>query len=306
MPRIENNHLSANISLVGAELQSLKLNHNQHELIWQRDPSVWSGSAPILFPIVGRLIDGQYILDGQTYSMPNHGIVRSVPWTVVDHGQTHVTLEICDSEASRQCYPFRWKLAVRFELTELQLSVRYSLTNQDTRTLYFSLGSHPAFNLDFGSNHISDFVLRTDNHGEPWQRRKIVDGTLSKQRFDLNWQGTDLPLSESTFDEGALVFTGIRCQQLQLLNRRDSKRIIFDTGGAPDLGIWAKPGAAYVCIEPWYGYDDPEDHDQQFVAKPGIQTLESQTIFSSGYAIGLNSAWLKGEDGDATRLGQES
>lgn len=54
MIEIKNDHLTASISPLGAELQSLKLNHNQHELIWQRDPEVWSGSAPILFPIAGR------------------------------------------------------------------------------------------------------------------------------------------------------------------------------------------------------------------------------------------------------------
>ena len=224
MIKIQNDVLTANISPLGAELQSLRLNHNQHELIWQRDPSVWSGSAPILFPIVGRLIEGHYILDGQTYTMPIHGIVRAEPWTVVEHAETHVTLEINDSEASRQCYPFRWKLVVRFELTERRLAVQYSITNLDSRTLYFSLGSHPAFNLDFGSSQISDYVLRTDNHGDPWQRHKIMDGKLSKERYDVDWRGRDLPLSESTFDESALVFTGIRCRQLLLLNTRDPDR----------------------------------------------------------------------------------
>jgi galactose mutarotase-like enzyme len=289
---IKGDRLIAKISPLGAELQSLKLNHTQHELIWQRDPDIWSGSAPILFPIIGRLIDGQYILDGETYTMPIHGIVRTETWTVADKAESHVTLEIGDSEVSRRCYPYRWKLAVRFELSELQLTVRYTLTNLDSRTLYFSLGSHPGFNLDFGSSSLSDYALRTDNQGEPWQRHKIVDGKLSKERFAVDWQGQDLPLSDTRFDEDALVFTGIQCQQLTLIHASDPRQIIFDTGGAPDLGIWARRGAPYVCIEPWYGYDDPEGHDQQFASKPGIQTLESQDVFSTAYSIGLNSAWL--------------
>jgi galactose mutarotase-like enzyme len=292
MIKIENTYLTAGINTLGAELQSLKLKHNQHELIWQRDPEVWSGSAPILFPIVGRLIEGQYGLDGRTYTMPKHGIVRATPWTIADRAEAHVTLEISDSEASRQCYPFRWKLAARFELTERRLEVRYSVTNLNTRTLYFSLGSHPALNLNFGSSEISDYALHTDNRDAPWKRRKIVDGRLSKERFEVDWRGCDLPLSETLFDEDALVFTGIRCRQLVVHNSRDPRQIIFDTGGAPDLGIWAKPGAPYVCIEPWYGYDDPEGHDQQLATKPGIQTLESRGVFSTAYSIGLNSAWL--------------
>jgi galactose mutarotase-like enzyme len=289
---IEHSHLTARISPVGAELQSLKLNRDGHELIWQRDPEIWAGSAPILFPVVGRLINGQYMFEGQTYTMPIHGIVRTETWAIAEKGESHVTFEISDSETSTQCYPFHWKLAVRFELTDLQLTVRYSVTNIDTRTLYFSLGSHPGFNLDFGSDCLSDYALRTDNHGEPWQRRRIVDGKLSKERFAVDWRGRDLPLSESSFDEDALVFTDIQCQQLTLVHSSDPRQIIFGTGGAPDLGIWARRGAPYVCIEPWYGYDDPEDHDQQLTTKPGIQTLESQAVFSTAYSIGLNSAWL--------------
>jgi len=293
MITIANDQLTAGISPLGAELQSLKLNHNQHELIWQRDPAIWSGSAPILFPIVGRLIEGQYILDGKTYAMPIHGIVRAEPWTVTDHAEDYVTLEISDSETSRQSYPFRWKVVVRFELIGLELVVRYWITNLDTRTMYFSFGSHPAFNLDFGSDQISDYVLRIENDGPALQRHKIVGGKLSKERYDLPWQGSDLPLSDTLLDGGALVFVGLDSQKVVLLSTQDPRQILFDTGGAPDLGVWRMRGAPYVCLEPWYGYDDPEDHDQQFVTKPGIQTLESQDTFTTSYTIGLNSNWLQ-------------
>lgn len=292
MIEIRNDVLTAAVSPLGAELRSLCVNHSGHDVIWQRDPDIWTGSAPILFPIVGRLIDGQYILDGQTYSMPIHGIVRDKDWTVVEQDASCAVLEIGDSEASRQSYPFRWKLAVRFALSGIRLSVSYTVTNLDTRTLYFSLGSHPGFNLDFGSDSLSDYALRTDHSGTPWKRRKIVDGKLSAEWFDVDWQGQDLPLSESRFDDDALVFTGIDCTELRLVHARDPRQIIFDTGGAPDLGIWAKRGAPYVCIEPWYGYDDPEDHDQAFATKPGIQTLEPQGVFTTAYGIELNEAWL--------------
>jgi galactose mutarotase-like enzyme len=174
------------------------------------------------------------------------------------------------------------------------LVVSYTVTNLDTGTLYLSLGSHPGFNLDFGSDCLSDYALRTDNLGEPWQRRRIVDGNLSKERFAVDWQGRDLPLSESRFDEDALVFTDIQCQQLTLVHSSDPRQIIFGTGGAPDLGIWSRRGGPYVCIEPWYRYDDPEDHDQQFTTKPGITTLKIQGVFITAYSIGLNVAWLDG------------
>jgi galactose mutarotase-like enzyme len=292
MIEIRNSHLIAGINPLGAELQSLQVRHNGHELIWQRDPEIWAGSAPILFPIVGRLLKGQYALDGQTYRMPNHGIVRGRTWHVVEHDEAHVTLAIGDSDESRVCYPFRWMLEVRFELTDLQLTVTYRVVNRDTRTLYFSIGSHPGFNLNFGSDRIADYFLRTDNPGPAWQRHKILGQVLSKERFDLPWKGPDLQLSDSIFNEDALIFVGVGCKQLSLCHAHDPRQIIFDTGGAPDLGIWAKRGAPYVCFEPWFGYDDLEGHDQQLPTKPGIQTLESQCVFGTAYSIRLNPAWL--------------
>ena len=294
MLEIKNDDLSARISPMGAELQSLRTNHNGHELIWQRDPDIWAGSAPILFPVVGRLREGRYILDGKTYEMPIHGIVRRREWTVLEKGDSHVLLETTDDDETRQSYPYNWSLNVRFELTDLQLSVQYQVENRDSRTMFFSLGSHPAFNLDFGgSDRIADYFLSTDHSRSPWRRHKVSDGGLSTEQFDLPWQGGDLQLSDAIFDEDALIFVGVNCRQLSLAHVQDSRQIIFDTGGAPDLGIWAKPGAPYVCIEPWYGYDDPEDHDQQLESKPGILSLERQGTFQTTYSVGLNNAWLE-------------
>ncbi|MBQ2308518.1 MAG: aldose 1-epimerase family protein, partial [Clostridia bacterium] len=44
---IKNEHLTATVSTLGAELQSL-CDKDGKEYIWQGDPAVWSGRAPIL------------------------------------------------------------------------------------------------------------------------------------------------------------------------------------------------------------------------------------------------------------------
>ena len=40
--------------------------------------------------------------------------------------------------------------------------------------------------------------------------------------------------------------------------------------GAASLGVWTKPGAPYVCIEPWRGMADPEGFTGDIRQKPGI------------------------------------
>ena len=41
----------------------------------------------------------------------------------------------------------------------------------------------------------------------------------------------------------------------------------------PHLGIWSKPGAPFVCIEPWYGYAAPMGFCGELQEKPGIISL---------------------------------
>jgi galactose mutarotase-like enzyme len=39
---------------------------------------------------------------------------------------------------------------------------------------------------------------------------------------------------------------------------------------APYLGIWTKPQADFICIEPWHGIADPEGYTGDFRVKPGV------------------------------------
>ncbi len=48
----------------------------------------------------------------------------------------------------------------------------------------------------------------------------------------------------------------------------------------PHLGIWTKPGAGFICIEPWQGHADPEGFEGEFIAKPGIVLVQPNEIQS--------------------------
>ena len=55
---IENDIISADIDLHGAELTSLKKQGSDEELIWTADKEYWNRHAPMLFPIVGKVWNG--------------------------------------------------------------------------------------------------------------------------------------------------------------------------------------------------------------------------------------------------------
>ena len=74
--KLEKGNFSASISLQGAELKSLYEKSTGTEFIWSGNPAWWSGSAPVLFPIVGGLKNKEYLYKGKKYSLPNHGFAR--------------------------------------------------------------------------------------------------------------------------------------------------------------------------------------------------------------------------------------
>lgn len=71
------------ISSRGGELLSLQSSDGL-EYVWQGDPAYWASHAPHLFPYVGRLTEGQYIMDNQktfswyTWLFPLSGIKAGI------------------------------------------------------------------------------------------------------------------------------------------------------------------------------------------------------------------------------------
>jgi galactose mutarotase-like enzyme len=41
----------------------------------------------------------------------------------------------------------------------------------------------------------------------------------------------------------------------------------------PHFGLWTKPGAPFLCLEPWQGFAAPVDFDGEFRDRPGVLTL---------------------------------
>ena len=59
---LKNNDIRIKIDSLGAELKSLVTLNDGVEMLWQGNPAYWANSSPILFPIVGFLIDDTYFL----------------------------------------------------------------------------------------------------------------------------------------------------------------------------------------------------------------------------------------------------
>src|ERR1700679_1504302 len=112
---ISSGEMTAEIDPRGAQLSVLRAGVSG-DLLWNGDPSVWAGRAPLLFPIVGVLAGGAYRLGSNNYPLPPHGFARGNLFSVVSTGPSAAVFKLTAGDASLQVYPFPFELEVRYEL----------------------------------------------------------------------------------------------------------------------------------------------------------------------------------------------
>lgn len=76
MIQLKSEELEASIDPFGAQLTSIRGTKDNIEYLWKKDPEIWNSSAPIVFPIIGKLNNMEYKLDGKRYSMKSNGLIR--------------------------------------------------------------------------------------------------------------------------------------------------------------------------------------------------------------------------------------
>jgi galactose mutarotase-like enzyme len=282
---LRNGIFAAKISEKGAELKSLASLVTGQEYIWHGDPAWWTGSAPVLFPIVGSLKGGTYTWQGKQYALPNHGFARGSDFTVASEAGASAELVLQSTAVTRENYPFDFSLRVRFALTDTGIDVRYTVVNTGRDRMYFSLGSHPAFVVPFAGGTLENYYVLFDRE-ESAPRWFLADNLLVPDRTaEALENGKIISLSRALFDQGALVFKHPRSQRFSLRSSLSPRAVTVVTEGAPFLGIWAKPGAPFVCIEPWHGVTDSMTANGSLPEKEGIQYLDAGGTFSTGYAV---------------------
>ncbi|MBR4727874.1 MAG: aldose 1-epimerase family protein [Clostridia bacterium] len=268
---IENDALRCEIDTQGAQLHALTSKQTGKDYLWRGDPAIWYGQAPILFPIIGQLIDNSYCFEGRRYTMPKHGLARKLPFTLDSIGASQAVFRLDSSEETRASYPFDWSLYAAFSLDGAALTNRLTVVNRTNGPMLFSVGAHPAFNCAIGDRLVFE-------QAETVSAEKIdKENLLRPERFPVLENARELVLTKDLFNDDALILSGLRSRSVELTGEHALK---FTFGDCPFLGIWAKPGAPYVCIEPWYGINDDHTPRADFSEKRGIQRLEQGETFS--------------------------
>ena len=271
---IENDFLKIGVKEFGAELTSIVSKKSGFEFLWQGNPDIWSGQSPVLFPIIGRLIDDSYVLDGTVYTLQKHGFARKLPWKLLSSTAGEMSFILSESDETLKSFPYCFDLIVTFTLKENRLFVNHRVVNKNKDDMYFSLGAHPAFNCEIGDKLIFDENETLDTIKIDLERSLRLPET-----YPLLKNEKEIVITKDIFKEDALILEGVRSKCITLNSQNTDRKIIFDLGGSPYLGIWAKPGASYVCIEPWCGINDSTEKKSDFSKKDGIQKISPDSVF---------------------------
>ena len=102
---------SSRLRLTSAGGSFTSLRANGREYLWQGDPAVWSGQAPICFPICGGLRDGAAVTaSGKRIELARHGFARKQEFELIDAQDATCAYRLASKPELLEQYPFPFKL----------------------------------------------------------------------------------------------------------------------------------------------------------------------------------------------------
>ena len=274
---IKNEHLTVKINSLGAELISA-VGSDGFEYMWAGN--AWSGRAPVLFPLCGRVKDFKYTYLGKEYEIKQHGFARNSEFELLEKTDSSVSLRLSPSDSTRATYPFEFELVARYSLYGKELRASYTVTNTENTVMPYMFGWHPAFALE-GDCPISDFVLDFGDI-DSLSRRPLTDLTLFEHytlpfpldngKYTLNTR--DIEQMRTIALEGTRGYA-------RLYSKTNPHSVTLTYGeNIPYFCIWKLPEseARYLCLEPWNSVSFDTDSPENFETRnmPRLSPLSSE------------------------------
>jgi len=289
--QIENEWLTAEVDAKGAELKSLYNKKREKEYLWQGNPAYWGRTAPVLFPIVGKLQDDVYRLNGKEYSLSQHGFARDKEFRLIEQSDEKVSLQLTSDSQTKENYPYDFQLTITYILKKNRVEVMYEIDNLSEEKMYFSIGGHPGFQVPMtDETTFEDYVVSV--HPEGIREKIPLEGPFANMEnasmeSDLS---EGLELSYPLFDRDALIYKMEGRNDLTIHSKMHDHFVRLSFEDFPFLGIWTPPTkeAPFLCIEPWHGLADTVEAAGELSEKVGIQSLEPRKQFQTSYKIEID------------------
>jgi galactose mutarotase-like enzyme len=286
MITLENGHLRIQVKTKGAELDSLYSKETNLEYMWSGDASFWNKKSPILFPIVGTLKQNTYFYNNKPYMLTRHGFARDMDFAITSQSESQATFTLTEDESTLKHFPFPFRLDVIYMLESSTVHVTYKVTNTGNDNMFFSIGAHPAFKVPLDKKlDYEDYYLEFEQTEDAYRWMISSHGLIEPVTVPFLINTNILHITKDLFRNDALVFKYLNSHKVTLKSNRSKHGIEVSFPGFPFLGLWAAPGADFVCIEPWCGIADSATSKQEFINKEGINLLTPSQVFQRTWSI---------------------
>ncbi len=284
--RIAGDQLAVEVSTLGAEMQSLRTADGR-DFLWNGDAAWWTGRSPILFPIVGKAPDDRLAVNGKTYPMAQHGIARRREFAIIKQTATSCRHELVSSPETREVYPFDFRLVLEHALDGNRLSVNSTVRNTGEVLLPFGIGFHPAFLWPLPGADGKPHEVLLDNGAEPGVIQ-LEGGLIGRTLPTSPFKAGRLTLKPDLFANDALIFpedagTGLTFQA------EDGPSLHFTFENLPNIALWQKPGAPFLCIEPWHGMAAHAGGTAELVERPYTVALPAGEEMRFGFTVEIRN-----------------
>lgn len=267
---LSNQQVTVCIDEHASEIHSFKDNHTGIEYMWQGDPAYWAGRNPTLFPMVGSTWDKKLHINGREYVTGNHGFARHSDFKCIEKDDTHLIMELKDSEETRQQYPFSFTMHILYVLRQNELMIHYEITNDGNESMPFHFGLHPAFNCPLDPKRSFDSYQIELNHAE-----EIPQEGNEPLHTDV------IPLDRGKLKK-TIIITNPKSTEASLSDGKHKVTVHYE--GYEWLAFWS-PEAPFVCIEPWHSHTDFSEVKVPFEKREGAVTLEPHHRWTTDYTI---------------------
>ena len=271
---LKNKKISAVISLLGAEIQSVTRIDDGFDYIWNDTTGkYWGRHAPVLFPIIGQINQNTYYFDGHKYGLTQHGFLRDQTFEIVSQSQDAVVLKSAANADTKAKFPFDYQVTISYRLDDSALKVEYNVENLDQKTMYYSLGLHPGFNTtgDFANYRLKFDPAVTELENQEVDPAPLLSGKTHMVKLTDGEYG----LSHDKLDAGLIVFSAKGLKHVQLVSDEVKHAVELNLNDFPYFAIWSpeKKNADFVCVEPFNGLPDVYGDPEQLQDKKAVNTL---------------------------------
>lgn len=287
MITIQNSEITLVVDPQGGQLQSIYA--KGREYLWQGSEASWASRAPILFPVIARMRDGQYQVDGTTYTIPSHGFAKANTFTVTEQSNTAVTLTMEDSEETRGDYPFSFRFSVTFALEGNVVHKTHRVENLGMGEMYYEVGGHDGFNVPFHvGERMDDCYIQIPGLTQfaPYE----FDDTatlLPPSRMITAPQGR-IELKPATYGLDTVILEKLDTSVAQLVDSSGAVRLELRFPQMDYVALWTRTtdfDTNYVCIEPWTSLPDAHFVGRELRDKMGVRHLSPGESELLGYDI---------------------